>query len=246
MPTVTPQIEGRAREALEHLTSSERLRLLAGDQDLFRDLMGAASAGFSPPLYSAATVSRLGLPGLHFVDGPRGVGRGVSTCFPVAIARAASFDFALEERVGEAIGREARAQGANVCLAPCLNLLRHPGWGRAQETYGENSEHIGAMGAAFVRGVQRHAMGCAKHFACNSIEESRFTVDVRVRTEVLENVYLPHFKRVVDEGVAAVMSAYNSVNGEWCGQNRELLDHHAQGALGVRRLRRERLGVRHP
>ncbi len=125
--------------------------------------------------------------------------------------------------MGEAIGRETRAHGANVCLAPCLNLLRHPGWGRAQETYGENSEHVGEMGAAFVRGLQRHVMGCAKHFACNSIEESRFKLDVRVSPEVLDHVYLPHFKRVVDEGVASVMSAYNSLNGEWCGQNRRLL-----------------------
>ena len=150
--------------------------------------------------YSAAAVPRLGLGGLYFVDGPRGVARGVSTCFPVPMARAASFDYDLEERVGEAIGREARAQGANVCLAPCLNLLRHPGWGRAQETYGENSEHIGEMGAAFVRGLQMHVMGCAKHFACNSIENSRFRLDVRVSAEVLDRSYLPHFKRVIDEG----------------------------------------------
>jgi beta-glucosidase len=217
------QVETRTWETLSLLTPAERLRLLAGDHDLYRDLLATAGSGYVPPLWSAAAVPRLGLPGLRFVDGPRGVTRGVSTCFPVAIARAAAFDYGLEERVAEAIGREARAQGANVCLAPCLNLLRHPGWGRAQETYGEDSHHIGEMGAAFVRGLQKHVMGCAKHFACNSIEESRFRVDVRVRPEVRDRVYLPHFKRVVDEGVAAVMSAYNSVNGEWCGQNRYLL-----------------------
>ena len=220
---VPPQTEVHARKVLAQMSPAERLRLLAGDQDLYRDMLGAASEGYKPPLYSAAAVPRLGLGGLRFIDGPRGVVRGTSTCFPVAMARAASFDYALEERVGEAIGREARAHGANVCLAPCLNLLRHPGWGRAQESYGENSEHIGEMGAAFVRGLQRHVMGCAKHFACNSIENSRFRVDVRVRPEVLGRIYLPHFKRVVDEGVAAVMSAYNSLNGEWCGQNHWLL-----------------------
>ncbi len=223
MSSVTPEIEVQARELLARTTPAERLRLIAGYQDLYKDMLGAAGGGFKPPLYSAAAVPRLGLGGLFFVDGPRGVARGVSTCFPVAMARAASFDYRLEERVGEAVGREARAHGANVCLAPCLNLLRHPGWGRAQETYGENSEHIGEMGAAFVRGLQRHVMGCAKHFACNSIEESRFKLDVRVQPEVLDRVYLPHFKRVVDEGVAGVMAAYNSLNGEWCGQNRRLL-----------------------
>jgi beta-glucosidase len=223
MGTVAPEIEARARGLLERLQPAEKLRLIAGDHDLYKDMLAAAAAGFTPPLWSAAAVPRLGLRGLHMTDGPRGVTHGVSTCFPVAIARAASFDYALEERVGEAIGREARAHGANVCLAPCLNILRHPGWGRAQETYGEDSGRIGEMGAAFVRGLQGHVLGCVKHFACNSIEESRFQVDVRVKPDVLERVYLPHFKRVVDEGVAAVMSAYNSVNGEWCGQNRYLL-----------------------
>ena len=223
MATVSPQVESRAAELLRRLTPAERLRMLAGDRDLYRDMLDAAGPERTAPLYSAAGAPRLGLGGLLCVDGPRGVARGVSTCFPVAMARAAAFDYGLEERVGEAIGREARAHGANVCLAPCLNLLRHPGWGRAQETYGENSQHIGEMGAAFVRGLQRHVMGCAKHFACNSIEESRFRVDVRVSSETLHRVYLPHFKRVVDEGVASVMSAYNSLNGEWCSQNHRLL-----------------------
>jgi beta-glucosidase len=223
MATVTAGLEAQAHDLLDRLTAAERLRLLAGDLDLYRDMLDMAGGKRRPPLFSAAAAPRLGLGGLHMTDGPRGVTHGVCTCFPVAMARAASFDYSLEERVGEAIGREARAQGANVCLAPCLNLLRHPGWGRAQETYGENSGHIGEMGAAFVRGLQRHVMGCAKHLACNSIEESRFTVDVKVRPEVLEGTYLAHFKRLVDEGVASVMSAYNSVNGEWCGQNRQLL-----------------------
>ena len=79
------------------------------------------------------------------------------------------------------------------------------------------------MGAALVRGVQRHVMACVKHFALNSMEDARFQVDVSATDEVLDEVYLPHFRRIVDEGVAAVMSAYNSVNGEWCGQNRDLL-----------------------
>jgi hypothetical protein len=66
-------------------------------------------------------------------------------------------------------------------------------------------------------------MACVKHFACNSMENARFTVDVEVDDVALHEVYLPHFRRIVEEGVAAVMSAYNSVNGEWCGQNRHLL-----------------------
>jgi hypothetical protein len=79
------------------------------------------------------------------------------------------------------------------------------------------------MGAALARGAQRHVMACVKHYACNSMENARFTVDVRVDERPLHEVYLPHFRMVVDAGVASVMSAYNSVNGEWCGQNRTLL-----------------------
>ena len=71
-------------------------------------------------------------------------------------------------------------------------------------------------------------------------------VDVRVRPEVLDSVYLPHFKRVVDEGVGSVMSAYNAVNGEWCGQNHRLLTSILKETLGLRRVRGERLGLRHP
>ena len=82
---------------------------------------------------------------------------------------------------------------------------------------------MGELGAALTRGVQRHAMACVKHYALNSIENARFKVDVRVSPRALHEVYLPHFKRVVDEDVAAVMSSYNSVNGEWCGQDKMLL-----------------------
>ncbi len=205
--------------------------MLSGSVDFYRSWSACpaprtaseagAEAGRRPTL--AAGVERLGLSGLSFSDGPRGIAVGVSTCFPVPMARAATFDYALEEQVGEAMGREARAHGVNIVAAPCINLLRHPGWGRAQETYGDDVTHVGEMGAALMRGLQKHVMACVKHFACNSIENTRFRLDVRVDPEVLDTVYLPHFERVVREGVASVMSAYNSVNGEWCSENHYLL-----------------------
>ncbi|MGN6692937.1 MAG: beta-glucosidase, partial [Aquihabitans sp.] len=114
----------------------------------------------------------------------------------------------------------------------CVNVLRHPAWGRAQETYGEDPFHVGELGAALTRGVQRHAMACVKHFACNSMENARFIVDVTVDDTALHEVFLPHFRRIVDEGVAVVMSAYNAVNGEWCGQSRELLTDVLRGEWG--------------
>ena len=113
--------------------------------------------------------------------------------------------------------------GATYFGGVCVNLLRHPAWGRAQETYGEDPRLLGEMGAALTRGVQEHVLACVKHFACNSMENARFTVDVTVDDRALHEVYLPHFKRVVDEGVASVMSSYNSLNGEWAGQSRALL-----------------------
>jgi beta-glucosidase len=140
------------------------------------------------------------------------------------MARGASFDVELEQRVGDAIGRELRAHGCNLFGGVCINLLRHPAWGRAQETYGEDPFLLGEMGAALVRGVQHHnVVATPKHFACNSMENARFSVDVRIDEGVLREVYLPHFKRCIDEGAGAVMSAYNKVNGDYCGHNAELL-----------------------
>jgi beta-glucosidase len=139
------------------------------------------------------------------------------------MARGATWDPDLEERIGDAIGLELRALGADLYGGVCVNLLRHPAWGRAQETYGEDPFHVGELGAALTRGVQRHVMATVKHFAANSMENARFKVDVTIDEDVLHEVYLPHFKRIVDEGVACVMSAYNSLNGDWCGQNRPLL-----------------------
>ena len=164
------------------------------------------------------------IPGIRFTDGPTGIVMGsASTCFPVSMSRAATWDPELEERIGEAMGIEARAQGANLFGGVCVNLLRHPAWGRAQETYGEDPMLLGAMGSALIRGVQRHAMACVKHYALNTMENGRYTVNVSVDERTLREVYLPHFKTCVDTKVAAVMSAYNKVRGSYCGENKYLL-----------------------
>ena len=137
------------------------------------------------------------------VDGPRGSRTGNATAFPVAIARAASFDVDLERRVGMAIGLEVAAKGGNVLLAPTINLLRHPGWGRAQETYSEDPHHTGAMGAAFISGAQNHVLTSPKHFALNNLENTRFELSAEIDARSLHEVYLPHFKRCVVEARAA-------------------------------------------
>jgi len=217
------RIEARAHELLAQLTLEEKIEMMDGDVGFWPGLLDMMNGGYADHPWNAGVISRLGIQGIRFVDGPRGVVMKGATTFPVSMARGASWDVALEERIGEVIGRELRAHGGTLFGGVCINLLRHPAWGRAQETYGEDPYHLGEMGAALTRGVQRHAMACVKHFALNSMENARFKVDVRIRPRALHEIYLAHFKRVVDEGVASVMSAYNSVNGEWCGQNKVLL-----------------------
>ena len=215
--------ERRARAIVAGMTEDEKLWCLDGDAPFWAGLAYLAEAGYHKSPFRAAAVERVGVPGFAFSDGPRGVVVDQATCFPVSMARGATWDIDLEERIGDAIGRELRAVGADLFGGVCVNVLRHPAWGRAQETYGEDPHHVGEMGAALTHGVQRHAMACVKHFACNSMENARFAVDITVDEAALHEVFLPQFRRIVEEGVAVVMGAYNSVNGEWCGQSRALL-----------------------
>lgn len=214
-------------ETLAMMSLREKVAQLSGDggsKFLIRLGINIFLLGRFPNTYAGRN-ERLDIPPFSFSDGPRGVVIGRSTCFPVAIARAASWDIQLEQRVGNAIGQEVRAVGANYFGGLCINLLRHPAWGRAQECYGEDPYLTGSMGVALLQSVQRHnVMVCAKHFAANSIENSRFYVDTQVDRRTLHEVYFPHFKKCVEAGVASLMSAYNKVNGEYCGHNEYLLN----------------------
>jgi beta-glucosidase len=212
-----------ARQLVAQMTLEEKLGCLDGDTPFWSGLVDMSGGGYYTHTWPAAQVPRLGIPGIEFADGPRGCVVGDATAFPVSMARGAAFDPELERRVGEAIGAELRASGATYTGAVCMNLLRHPAWGRAQETYGEDPHHVGVMAEALTEGLQAHVMACMKHFALNSMENARFKVDVTVGERALHEVYLAHFERVAASGVASVMSAYNSVNGEWCGQNTVLL-----------------------
>ncbi|MHA2280431.1 MAG: beta-glucosidase [Promethearchaeota archaeon] len=215
------EIEVKAREILLIMTLEEKLYQLAGDYT--REEAREIFQRYNVIPYPAGENKKLGIPGVLFSDGPRGIVIGNSTCFPVSMARGASWDLDLEERIGNAIGIEAKVQGANYFGGVCINLLRHPAWGRAQETYGEDTYHLGTFGAALTKGVQKHIMACAKHYACNSIEDTRFELDVLIDERTLREVYLPHFKKCVDAGVASIMNAYNKVNGKYCGHNPHLL-----------------------
>ena len=217
------EIEERVTAILADASLAEKVAMMsgAGFFAAFRDDGGTWGGR---PYRAGGGLDRIGLAPLTFTDGPRGVARGQSTCFPCTMARGATFDADLERRIGEAMGIEIRAQDCTLSGAVCINLLRHPAWGRAQETYGEDSWHLGVMGTALGTGIQAHnVIATVKHFALNSMENARFFVDVQVDERTLHEVYLPHFKHVIDAGIASVMSAYNKVNGEYCGQNRVLL-----------------------
>jgi len=180
---------------------------------------------------------RLGVPGFLYMDGPRGVRWYNSdygtTVYPVAAARASTWDLALEEKIGKACAKEMRYVGRHILLAPTVNQVMHPRWGRAQESYGEDSYLLGEMGAAFVVGAQYdpsvadpndpdtevedtyRVQACVKHLAANNIEDTRIHVNAVLDERTLREVYLPHFKRAVEAGVSCAMASYNRVNGEY-------------------------------
>ncbi|MCR2792747.1 glycoside hydrolase family 3 C-terminal domain-containing protein [Microbacterium sp. zg.Y625] len=216
-------IADEASTLLRELTEEEKLGLLDGDGEFWSGMAAMGKQYNATPIVMGE-IARLGVPGFRFSDGPRGVVMGESTAFPVSMARGATWDLALEEEIGRAIGAEMRAQGGNFFGGVCINLPRHPAWGRAQETYGEDPYLLGEFGAALVRGVKRHGMAVAKHYALNSMENARFKVDVAADDATLHEVYLPHFRRVVEEGADGIMTSYNSVNGEWAGENETLLE----------------------
>ncbi|MGA2406098.1 MAG: glycoside hydrolase family 3 C-terminal domain-containing protein [Bacteroidales bacterium] len=165
--------------------------------------------------YQAGGNKRLGIPTIRFFDGPRGLVCGQATCFPVSMSRAASFDPELEFRIGKAISEEIRASKGNYFGGVCINLLRHPAGGRAQEEYGEDSYLTGQMGSSLMKGVQtNNVMACIKHYALNNQENTRFKVNVNVDERVLREVYLAHFKKCVEDGAASLMGAYNKFRGE--------------------------------
>ena len=209
-------VEARIGQAIAAMTLEQKVSLMHGV--------------FALPIdgtWSTEGIEDLDIPGFDMLDGPRGLSRfsEVSgTAFPVAMARGATWDPDLEQEVGQAIGAELREFGADTLLAPTVNILRHPRWGRAQETYGEDPLHMGVMGTQFVLGAQAHVMAVVKHYAANSIEDTRLEVNVNVSERTLREIYLPHFKMIVQGGqVAGVMSSYNQINGLWGSEQTHLL-----------------------
>ena len=213
-----------AAELTGQMTLKEKVHMLSGHWIPLNGLLHGRVYNYDP--IAGGGCKRLGVPPILFSDGPRGVVMKNATCFPTSNSRAAAFDTALEEEVGEAIAKECVALGANYFAGVCINLLRHPSWGRAQEAYGEDQFMTGKYGAALTRGLQKYGViSCPKHYYMNSIENLRFSVSANADEETLRDVYLYHFEECFRAGAGSVMSAYNKVNGTYCGENKEVFDH---------------------
>jgi beta-glucosidase len=219
----------KAGSAVTNMSASELAQQMRGT-----DPGSSSSRNWSDIFRQLDNTSR-SLKGYLYRDGPRGVNldaaiaspassHGKSTVFPVAMARGAAFDMDLELKIGQTIGDEMAASGQTMMLGPTINILRHPLWGRAQETYGEDVFLLGRLGTAHVAGVQQYVGACVKHFAGNNIENKRATNDAAMDEQTLREIYARHFEMVIkDGGVACVMAAYNKVNGANCTQNKHLL-----------------------
>lgn len=184
-------------------------------------------------------VPRLGLKGIMVADGPHGLRKQVANhdsarpsdsvpavCFPTASAVACTFDEELAYAMGRAMGEECRREGVSVLLGPGVNLKRSPLGGRNFEYFSEDPYLAGKLAAAMIRGIQSTGVGASlKHFAVNSQETERLTVDEVVDERALREVYLRPFEIAVQEGKPwTVMAAYNRLNGTYCCENKELLD----------------------
>ncbi len=211
-----PDPEARLEALLRAMTLAEKVSLLAG-----------------ATFWTTTPVERLGIPAIKVTDGPNGARGGgglvggnlTSACFPVGIALAATWNPALIERVGQALGEEAQAKGAHVLLAPTVNIHRSPLNGRNFECYSEDPYLSARMAVAYITGVQRQNVGATvKHYVCNDSEFERNTISSEVDERALREIYLPPFKAAVQEAKAwAVMAAYNKVNGVYASENRTLL-----------------------
>src|SRR3954449_13016314 len=207
----------RAQGLVAQMTLDEKIGMVHGSGFI----TGNGYTGFTPG------IPRLGISPFYLADGPNGVGNGAHgvTAFPAAINGAATWDSALMTRYGAALGGEHAGKGNDVALAPTMNILRVPGWGRAFESYSEDPELAGEIGAAEIRGIQSQGViADAKHYAVNNQETDRLTVNAVVPERALREIYTRQFEKAVDDGgVWSLMCAYNKVNGDYACQNRHLL-----------------------
>ncbi len=209
---------------------------LASATELTTEEKASLTSGRS--FWETEAVQRVGIPSIYLTDGPHGVrkqsqggdhlGIGDSvpaTCFPPAVALGSSWDAELLERVGAALGEEAKAEGVGVLLGPGINIKRSPLCGRNFEYLSEDPVVSGHLGAALVRGLQSQGVGASlKHFAANNQETDRMRVSADVDERPLREIYLRGFQRVVEDAQPwTVMCSYNRINGVYASEDPWLL-----------------------
>lgn len=183
-------------------------------------------------------LERLDIPSVFCSDGPHGIRKQAgtgdhlglnpslpATCFPTAATIANSWDPALGEEIGKALGEEAAVQGVDIVLGPGLNIKRSPLCGRNFEYFSEDPLLAGKMAAGYIRGIQSQGVyACPKHFAVNSQELRRMAMNAVVDKRTLREIYLTGFEIAIKEGNAkAIMTSYNQVNGTYANENTHLL-----------------------
>ncbi len=197
--------EKRVEKILKQLTLEEKIDLLGGVDSFF-----------------TKAVPRLKIPRLRMADGPLGVRNfGLATAFPAGINMAATWNVELIKKYGEAVGNECRAKGVHILLAPGVNIYRAPMAGRNFEYYGEDPYLAGQMAVAHITGVQsREVAATVKHYALNNQEWDRDYISSDVDKRTMREIYLASYRAAVTQGrVAAVMTAYNLINGTWCAEH---------------------------
>ena len=225
-------------EVLKAMTIEEKAKLMVGGANNFFGA-GAVVGGEADLVAGAAgttpRIERLGIPATVLTDGPAGVRidptrEGTTqtyyaTAFPIGSCLASTWNTELVSKVGEAIGNETKEYRCDVILGPGMNLHRNPLCGRNFEYYSEDPLVTGKIAAAYIKGVQSQGAGVsAKHFAVNSQETDRTSVDERVSQRAARELYLRGFEIAVRESDPwTIMASYNKVNGEFSMGNYDLL-----------------------
>ncbi len=199
------ETDPRVEKILKQMTLEEKIDYIGGVDNMY-----------------VRAMPRLGLPAFKMSDGPLGVrGTGTSTAYPAGIAEAANWNPALEKRVGEMVGMDARARGVTTMLGPGMNIYRAPMCGRNFEYFGEDPFLASRMAVAVIEGIQSQGViATAKHYMGNNQEYDRYNVSSDIDERTMREIYFPAFEYSVTEAhVAAMMDSYNLVNGEHATQN---------------------------
>lgn len=234
-------------QVVKAMTLQEKADLIVGSRMYYKDENAPAHIKESWKVVPGAAgrinpVPRVGIPAVVLSDGPAGCGvmpmdgnaEYYCTHFPIETLLSSSWDPALIETVGTAIGNEAKEYGVDILLAPAVNIHRHPLCGRNFEYFSEDPWLAGKMAAAYVRGVQSNGIGTSvKHFAANNQETNRMNNNAIVPVRALREIYLRPFEIAVTESQPwTIMTSYNRINGTYSSERKDLIDTVLRGEWG--------------